>query len=145
MENLSQILLFDGKCNLCNSLVKFVIRKDKNARIRFASLQSDTGKLLLTDAGLNADSADTVVYFSSDKVFVRSAAVLNLLKDLGGGWILFYSLVIIPSFIRDFFYNIIAKNRYRIFGRRETCMVPSKDIESRFIKKKKVYVLHRFI
>jgi len=133
MENLSQILLFDGKCNLCNSLVKFVIRKDKNARIRFASLQSDTGKLLLTDAGLNADSADTVVYFSSDKVFVRSAAVLNLLKDLGGGWILFYSLVIIPSFIRDFFYNIIAKNRYRIFGRRETCMVPSKDIESRFI------------
>ncbi len=133
MENLSQILLFDGKCNLCNSLVKFVIRKDKNARIRFASLQSDTGKLLLTDAGLNADSTDTVVYFSSDKVFVRSAAVLNLLKDLGGGWILFYSLVIIPSFIRDFFYNIIAKNRYRIFGRRETCMVPSKDIESRFI------------
>jgi len=127
------ILLFDGVCNLCNRLVLFVIRKDKKARIRFTSLQSDTGKALLTNAGLSPDSANTVVYVSGDKVFLRSSAVLNLLYDIGGGWKLFYSLIIIPSFIRDFLYNLIAKNRYRIFGRRETCMIPSKDIENRFL------------
>ena len=127
------ILLFDGVCNLCNRLVMFVIRKDKKNRIRFASLQSGAGKALLTKAGLSADSADTVVYVSGDKVFSRSSAVLNLLYDVGGGWKLFYSLIIIPSFIRDFLYNLIAKNRYRIFGRRETCMIPSKDIENRFL------------
>jgi predicted DCC family thiol-disulfide oxidoreductase YuxK len=111
----------------------FVIRKDKRARIRFASLQSEAGKSLLSAAGLNPDSADTVVYISGDKTFLRSSAVLNLLNDLGGGWRLFYSLIIIPSFIRDFIYNLIARSRYRIFGRRQSCLVPPKDIENRFI------------
>lgn len=133
MDPLYPILLFDGVCNLCNRLVVFVIRRDNNARIRFASLQSETGKALLLSAGLNPDSTNTVVYFSGDKTFLRSSAILYLLNDLGGGWRLFYSLIIIPSFIRDYIYNQVARNRYRIFGKRESCMVPSKDIESRFI------------
>ncbi len=133
MDHLSPILLFDGVCNLCNNLVMFVIRKDKKARIRFVSLQSEAGKSLLSAAGLNPDTADTVVYLSGDKTFLRSSAILNLLNDLGGGWRLFYSLIIIPSFIRDFIYNLVARSRYRIFGKRESCMVPPKDIENRFI------------
>jgi predicted DCC family thiol-disulfide oxidoreductase YuxK len=120
MQHSTPVLIFDGVCNLCNSLVKFVIRRDKNGTIRFASLQSDTGKSLLSVAGIPPDSVDTVVYLSGDKIFVKSAAVLNLLKDIGGGWKLFYSLIIIPSFIRDFLYNLVARNRFRIFGRKET-------------------------
>ena len=133
MDQLPPILLFDGVCNLCNRLVMFVIRRDKNDRIRFASLQSEAGKSILSVAGLNPDSADTVVYLSGDKAFLRSSAVLNLMNDLGGGWTLFYSLIIIPSFIRDFIYNLVARSRYRSFGKRESCMVPTKDIENRFI------------
>lgn len=127
------ILLFDGVCNLCNRLVMFVIRRDKNASIRFASLQSEAGKSLLSAAGLNPETADTVVYLSGDKTFLRSTAILNLLNDLGGGWRLFYSLIIIPPYIRDIIYNLVARSRYRIFGRRVSCMVPPKDIENRFI------------
>jgi predicted DCC family thiol-disulfide oxidoreductase YuxK len=133
MENSGTILLFDGVCNLCNGLVKFIIRRDKSGRIRFASLQSVAGQSLLLCAGLKQDSIETVVYFSGEKIFLKSLAILNLLKDIGGGWKLFYPLKIIPSFIRDFMYNQIAKRRYRIFGRRETCMIPSEDFESRFI------------
>ncbi|MBK7627345.1 MAG: thiol-disulfide oxidoreductase DCC family protein [Bacteroidales bacterium] len=133
MDHLPPILLFDGVCNLCNRLVVFVIRRDKNARIRFASLQSEAGKSLLSAAGLNPETVDTVVYLTGGKTFLRSSAILNLLNDLGGGLRLFYSLIIIPSFIRDFIYNLVARSRYRIFGKRESCMVPPKDIENRFI------------
>jgi predicted DCC family thiol-disulfide oxidoreductase YuxK len=124
MNNSCSILLFDGGCNLCNGLVKFIVRKDKSGRIQFASLQSDTGKSLLSKAGLGPDSFDTVVYFSGEKTYLRSSAVLNLLRDLGGGWKLFYALKIIPAFIRDLFYNLIAKNRYKLFGKSESCKVP---------------------
>jgi predicted DCC family thiol-disulfide oxidoreductase YuxK len=133
MKTSGPILLFDGICNLCNALVKFVIRRDKNARIRFASLQSAAGQSLMSGAGLSPESIDTVIYFTDKKYRLRSSAVLYLLRDLGGAWQLFFVFIIIPPFIRDFFYNLIARGRYRIFGRRETCMIPSKDIESRFI------------
>jgi predicted DCC family thiol-disulfide oxidoreductase YuxK len=123
MDNSGPILLFDGVCNLCNSLVKFIVRRDKNARISFASLQSGTGQSLLLKAGLSKESIDTIVYFTGEKILLRSSAVLNLLKDLGGGWKLFYALIIIPSFIRDFVYKLIAKNRYKLFGRSESCEV----------------------
>jgi predicted DCC family thiol-disulfide oxidoreductase YuxK len=123
MNNSGTILLFDGGCNLCNGLVKFVVRRDISGKIKFASLQSDTGKSLLAKAGLVPDSIDTVVYFSGEKTYFRSSAVLNLLNDLGGGWRLFYALIIIPVFIRDFFYNLVARNRSKLFGRSDSCEV----------------------
>jgi len=129
----NQILIFDGVCNLCNSLVKFVIRRDKKARIRFASLQSAAGQTLLSKAGLKSGIADTVIYFTDNNFKLRSSAVLYLLRDIGGVLKLFYIFIIIPPFIRDFIYNLVARNRYRIFGKRESCMVPSKDIENRFL------------
>jgi len=133
MEYSTPVLIFDGVCNLCNRLVIFVIRRDKKARIRFASLQSAAGQTLLSKAGLKSGTADTVIYFTDNNVKLRSSAVLCLLRDIGCVSKLFYIFIIIPPFIRDFFYNLVARNRYRIFGKRESCMVPSKDIENRFI------------
>lgn len=128
-----QILLFDGVCNLCNSLVRFIIRHDRIARIKFSPVQSMAGCALLSQYKISADDTDSVVYISDSKIFLRSSAVLHLLRDIGGGWKLFYWFIIIPRFVRDFFYNLIAKNRYRIFGRRDICMVPSDNFKNRFL------------
>jgi len=133
MTETHPILLFDGVCNLCNGLVKFIIKRDQRSRIRFAPLQSDAGKSLLPKFGLFPDEIKSVVYISGEQVFLRSSAVLRLLKDLGGGWKLFYGFIIIPPIIRDFFYNVIARTRYRIFGKSESCMVPTREIRGRFL------------
>ena len=118
------ILLFDGVCNLCDSLVGFVIRHDRSKKIIFSSLQSENGKSLLAQYGLPAGYLKSVVYIKENKYYTRSSAVLNILKDLGGGWSLFYGFIIIPVFIRDFLYNIIAGIRYRIFGKKISCLTP---------------------
>ncbi len=127
------ILLFDGVCNLCNSLVKFIIKRDPQARFRFASLQSETAVRMIADSGLVAKDLDTVVYFSGDKLYLKSAAVLHLLKDLGGYWKFFYGFSIIPGFILDLLYDLVARTRYKFFGRTEICMVPTPDIKERFL------------
>jgi predicted DCC family thiol-disulfide oxidoreductase YuxK len=118
------ILLFDGFCNLCDSLVGFVIKHDRSKKIMFSSLQSDTGKSLLERSGLPMDYIKSVVYIKGSKYYTRSSAVLNILKDLGGGWSLFYGFIIVPVFIRDFLYNVIARIRYRIFGKKVSCLTP---------------------
>ena len=118
------ILLFDGVCNLCDSLVSFVIRHDRAKMIMFSSLQSDTGKSLLAAYGLPEGYIKSVVYIKENKYYTRSSAVLNILKDLGGVWSLFYGFIIVPVFIRDFFYNVIAGIRYRIFGKKVSCLTP---------------------
>ena len=126
------ILFFDGFCNLCNGLVWFIIRKEIGAKIKFVPLQSQTGQSLLKKFDLEPFDIDSVVYFTGDKIYLKSSAVLHILKEIGGGWSLFYGFIVIPKFIRDFFYNMIAWNRYKIFGKRNTCMVPSPDINKRF-------------
>ena len=133
MTETHPILLFDGVCNLCNGLVKFIIKRDQRSRIRFAPLQSDTGKSLIANFGLSPEDINSVVYISGEQVFLRSSAVLHLLKDLGGGWKLFYIFIIIPPVMRDLFYNLIARTRYRIFGRSGSCMVPTGEIRGRFL------------
>ena len=128
------ILLFDGVCNLCNSFVQFTIRRDSKNKFKFASLQSESGQALLKKFGLPTDDFDSFVFISGDKYFLRSSAALQVLKELGGVWNLFYSLKIFPRPLRDFIYNLIAKTRYRIFGKRENCMVPTEDIQEKFLK-----------
>lgn len=131
----SYIVLFDGVCNLCNRLVNFVIKRDKKGKFRFAALQSDSGQDLLMKMGLSTHDFDTFVLLrSDDKVLVKSKAGLTVLKELGGGWSLLYALIIVPTPIRDFVYNRIAKTRYRVFGKRDACMIPTPEIEKRFIK-----------
>ena len=107
-------VLYDGDCRLCNSQVRFLRGRDGRGQFRFVTLQSDEGRLMLMEAGLRPDDHDTVVYVREGILRLRSSAVLSILSDLGGGWRLFSTLMIIPSFIRDFFYWLVARNRHRL-------------------------------
>ncbi len=132
-DNETYILLFDGVCNLCNGTVQFVIKRDVRKRFRFAALQSASGQALLQELGLPAQHFDTIVLIHGDKYYVKSTAALRVLKELGGLWKLCYVLIIIPRPIRDFTYDMVAKTRYHLFGKRETCMVPTPEIKDRFL------------
>lgn len=127
------IVLFDGVCNLCSSVVRFTISRDPDGIFRFASLQSDAGQIFLNKFGLSTDDFDSFVLIEGDRFFLRSTAVLRLCKKLKGLWRLVYLLTIIPTPIRDFIYNIVARNRYRWFGKKKECFIPSADIRNRFL------------
>ncbi len=105
------ILLFDGICNLCNRTVQFVIKRDPKALFRFASLQSDYGQTLLKKLGLPTDNFDSFVLITGKKYYLRSTAGLQVLKLMGGGWKLFYALMIFPRPLRDFVYGLIARGK----------------------------------
>lgn len=130
----THILLFDGVCNLCNSMVQFSIKRDPKEKLKFASLQSESGQKLLKKFGLPTDDFHSFVFIKGDKYFLKSSAGLHVLKELGGVWKLFYILIIFPRPMRDFFYNIIAKTRYNIFGKRDVCMIPTSEIKKRFLE-----------
>lgn len=134
MNNNTQIILFDGVCNLCNGFVQFLIKRDKKARFKFASLQSESGQSLLLKFNLPPDDFHSFIYIKGDSHYTKSTAALNVLKDMGGPWKLFYVFILTPKFIRDFIYSSIAKSRYKLFGKRETCMVPTPDIKKRFLE-----------
>jgi predicted DCC family thiol-disulfide oxidoreductase YuxK len=127
------ILLVDGVCNLCNALVRFIVRRDPRGTIRFASLQSETAQVLLQQHGLPASNMDTVVLLESDRVFVRSTAVLHVFRHLSYPWPILYALMVIPRSGRDRVYDAVARRRYKWFGRRDVCMVPSSDVRHRFL------------
>jgi predicted DCC family thiol-disulfide oxidoreductase YuxK len=130
---MSRIILFDGICNLCNGVVQFIIRHDPEGKFKFASLQSESGQALLQKHGLSTTELDTIVYISGDKQYIKSTAALHVLRDLGGFWRLFFLLIIIPEPFRDFVYNRIAGSRYKMFGQRKSCMVPSPVLQQRFL------------
>lgn len=127
------IVLFDGVCNFCSSVVRFAILKDPDGIFRFASLQSEAGRFFLNKFGLSTDDFDSFVLIEGDKFFLRSTAVLRLCKKLRGLWPLLYLLVTIPAPIRDYVYNIVAENRYKWFGKKEECFIPSAEIRDRFL------------
>lgn len=116
-------VLFDGNCNLCNGLVSFIKKRDNRKSFHLVSLQSEEGRGVLLASGLRETDSDTAVYIKNGRTFLRSSAVLNILKDLGGTWKILYVFIIIPPFIRDFFYRLIAHNRYRLFGKRDSCQI----------------------
>lgn len=127
------IVLFDGVCNLCNGSVQWISKRDKRARFRFASLQSAAAKKALADAGHEGMSADSVVLIEGDRAYLRTDAALRIAKGLGFPWSLFAVFLIVPAFLRDPIYRLIARYRYRWFGKRETCMVPTKELRARFL------------
>ena len=133
-NNETNILLFDGVCNLCSKTVQFIIRKDPKAKFRFASLQSQSGQLLLTQLGLPLDTFNSLIYIRDKRFYLKSTAVLKVLQELSGGWRLLFCLIILPRFIRDFVYDFIAKRRYFIFGKSETCWIPSQEYLDRFLE-----------
>jgi predicted DCC family thiol-disulfide oxidoreductase YuxK len=128
------IILFDGVCNLCNGTVKFILRNDRKAVFKFAPLQSPIIQQLLKKHGLLNNTADTFVYFKEGVACIKSKAVLEVLKTLGWPWKAGYLFIIIPRPVRDFIYDLIARSRYRIFGKMDSCMVPLPEYKSRFIE-----------
>ena len=130
--NNHKIILFDGVCNLCNSSVNFIIDRDKKNVYKFASLQSETGQKLLGRFGLNNKEFDSVVLISDDKFYSKSSAALRIVKEFPVLWKALYILILIPPPLRNIFYDIIAKNRYRWFGKNDSCRMPSEN-NSRFI------------
>jgi predicted DCC family thiol-disulfide oxidoreductase YuxK len=121
MSNQRHIIMFDAICNLCSRLVQFIIKKEKKTLFVFLPLQSPEGQSLLIEFGLPTDDIDSVVYVRNDTYYLKSSAILNALKELGGLWKLCYVFIIIPGFFRDYIYKIISRKRYKIFGKQDTC------------------------
>lgn len=129
----SKILLFDGVCNFCDGTVQFVLKHDKKEVFSFASLQSEAGQSLLRKHGLPLEDYDSFVYLDEGKVHTKSTAALRVLKELGGIYRALYLLIAVPKPLRDAGYMMIAKNRYRWFGKKDACTLPSKDVRKRFL------------
>jgi predicted DCC family thiol-disulfide oxidoreductase YuxK len=127
------IILFDGICNFCNSAVNFSIKRNSKANILFAPMQSAAGKKLLQQYDLPLDDMQSFIFIENGVVYKQSTAALRVCRHLKGLWPLCYGLIIIPKFIRDGIYNRIAKNRYKWFGIRQQCMIPTPDVKTRFL------------
>lgn len=127
------VVLFDGVCNLCNSSVQFLIRKDKQIRLRFASLQSDFGQTILQKFNLPQNNFSSFVLLEGEKIYLRSSAALRVAYYLGGFWKIFQIFWLVPPFIRNAIYDFIAKNRYKWFGKKAECMMPSPELKERFL------------
>jgi predicted DCC family thiol-disulfide oxidoreductase YuxK len=127
------ILLFDGICNLCNGFVRFIIKRDSSRTFKFAALQSDSGQRWLKHFGLSRDQFDSFVLIQGNAYYLKSTAVLKMFKELGGIWRMFYIFILLPVRFRNFFYNLIAKSRYKIFGKRRECMIPTRELMERFL------------
>jgi predicted DCC family thiol-disulfide oxidoreductase YuxK len=133
MQN-GPVILFDGVCNLCDSSVQFVIKHDKDKVFSFASLQSESGQKLLEEYHLPKSEFNSFVLVENGKAYTKSSAALMVAKKLSGPVKLLYGLKIVPVFIRNTVYNLIAKNRYRWFGKKDSCMIPTPSLQSRFLK-----------
>ena len=127
------LILFDGVCNLCNSSVQFIIKRDKKNHFIFSSLQSDAGQRILLQNNLENLDYESILLIEGDQIFDRSTAILRISRRLSALYPLLYGFIIIPKFIRDAVYSWIAKNRYKWFGRRDSCMIPTDDLKMRFL------------
>jgi len=126
------VVLFDGVCNYCNSMVNFAIKWNKKKNLRFSPLQSETGIRLKKQFNIS-DDVDSVVFINDGKAYIYSSAALNICRQLSFPVILLYGFIIIPSFIREPIYKWIARNRYKWFGKKEVCMIPTKEAKSLFL------------
>ncbi len=128
-----KIILFDGICNLCNSSVNFIIDRDRNDIFKFASFQSDAGKTFLNTLGLDSKKLYSVILIDEGTFYTKSTAALKIIKEFGGFWKPLYAFIMVPKMVRDLFYDVIANNRYRWFGRTDSCRVPNSELQERFL------------
>jgi len=120
-------------CNLCSGSVQFILKRDPQAKFKFASLQSLFGQAKLENHGLNKNNLHSIIFLKDEKIFQRSDAALEIAKQLNGLWPALYVFKILPRFLRDGIYNWIASNRYRWFGKKDACWLPSPELKARFI------------
>jgi len=128
-----KIILFDGVCNLCNGAINFIIKHDPKGTFKFASLQGETGKRLLQQHQINPAETDSIVLIDKENVSVKSSAALRIAKYLDKGFPLLFGFMIVPKFIRNAVYDYIAAHRYKWFGKKESCMIPTPELKSRFL------------
>ena len=128
------ILIFDGVCNFCNGFVNFIIDRDPKKKIKFVASQSESGKKILQQYKISKKEVkESIIFIEQEHYNTKSTAFFHILKHLRFPWYLFYGFVLTPHFIRDTIYNYIGKNRYKWFGKRNTCRMPTKDIKDRFL------------
>ena len=133
LDTKHKIILFDGVCNLCNRSVNFIISKDRKDVFRFATLQSDIGISLMSQHGIDASKTDSVILIDTNEYYERSSAILQIVKHLSGGYALLYFFIILPKSFRDWGYDYIAKNRYKWYGKKDSCMVPTPELAAKFL------------
>jgi len=128
-----KIILFDGVCNLCNSTVTFVIKRDKKDVFRFAALQDEAGKRLIKKHAIDISKVDSILFVDGVKMFSKSTAALKIAKNMSGLYPLIYAFMIVPKFIRDWIYDYVARNRYRWYGKKDSCMIPTPELRRKFL------------
>ncbi|MCK0159653.1 thiol-disulfide oxidoreductase DCC family protein [Allomuricauda sp. F6463D] len=134
MEEGKKIILFDGVCNLCNSSVQFVIKRDKKDLFRYAALQSDIGQQLVAQRHIDTLTIDSIILIEPGVAYyTKSDAALEIAKDLGGLWKLTAIFAWIPTSVRNVIYDFVAKNRYKWFGKKESCMIPTPELKAKFL------------
>ena len=126
-------MLFDGVCNFCNASVNFVIERDKAGYFKFAPLQSEIGEELVAKHDIDTAETDSVIVVENDRAYTHSSAALRIAKQLDGLWSWSYGFIVVPKPLRDFFYRLFAKYRYRLFGKQDACMMPTPEIRARFL------------
>ena len=138
------VVLFDGVCNFCDASVNFVIEHDRDGYFSFAPLQSEVGEKLAHDHGLRSETAkaatnsdlipiDSVILIEDSAAYTHSTAALRIVRRLGLPWSLLYAFIIVPKPVRDYLYRLFARYRYRVFGRKDECMLPSPEVRARFL------------
>lgn len=131
MEN--KVILFDGVCNLCNGAITFIIKRDKKDVFRYAPLQSEIGKKLAAKHDIDLQKVDSIILITNNKAVSKSTAALRIAQQLSGAWPLFMVFLIVPTFIRNGVYDFIARNRYKWFGKKDACMIPTPELKSKFL------------
>jgi len=127
------VVYFDGICNFCNGVINFIMRNDRNDYFRYTPLQSESGQKFLREHQFPTQRLDTFYLAENGKIYSHSAAVLRIVKHLGWKYSWMHGFIIVPAFFRDFFYEVISKNRYRWFGRKDQCMIPTSEERSKFL------------
>lgn len=131
--NSTPIILFDGICNLCSGAVQFIIKHDPKGKFLFASLQSEAGQGLLKKYELPLDNFNSFILLQDENVYTKSTGALKVARQIKGAWSWLYIFIIIPAFIRDAVYIWVSKNRYKWFGKKDTCMIPTPELKARFL------------
>lgn len=134
MDSTKKIILFDGVCNLCNGVIQFIIKRDKNDVFRYAPLQSELGRQLTQERGIDTSKIDSFILIEPQVAyFIKSDAALEIARHFSGAWSLLGIFQIIPTSIRNMVYDFVARNRYRWFGRKEQCMIPTPELKAKFL------------
>lgn len=127
------IIFFDGECNLCNGAIQFVIKRDTKNIFRFASLQSNFAKDALANFEIDSASMRTFILLKDEKMYTKSTAALRVSKQLSGAWPILYGFMIVPNFIRNGVYDFVSANRYKWFGKRDSCWMPTAELKEKFL------------